>query len=297
MRLHDLLGRGRNLVPLVAGSLAEALELLIADPAPPPGSPGPSGGEILAQARRGGANSIRRVSPAAAVIRLAPAGEGRGGVAGWASLGVSSCPIPAGDREEVDPGPRIVLVVRPERQEDARGGSLEPVVRALRDPAVEARVLAAGTPAELLGIRRLVDAEILATLRVEHIFVPLTYRVYPETSLAEIVDLMARRELQAIPVVGRDMQVLGMVTAADALRHAMLRRGRVKETAASDPAPATARDVMSRSVMCVSESQEVADAARIMVSKEAGQLPVVRDGEIVGILTRDAVLGALFGDR
>jgi len=205
--------------------------------------------------------------------------------------------VPAGDREEADSGPRIVLVVRPERQGDAQGGSHEPVLRALRDPAVEARILAASTPAELLEIRRLVDAEILTTLRVEHIFVPLTYRVYPETSLAEIVDLMARKGLQALPVVGRDMQVLGMVTAADALRHAMRRRGRAKEADDDDPAPATARDVMSRSVMCVSESQEVADAARIMVNKDAGQLPVIRDGEIVGILTREAVLGALFGDR
>jgi len=297
MRLHDLLARGRTLVPLVAGSLAEALELLTADPVPSSGSPARSGQEVLAQARRGGSTSIRRVSPAATVIRLPPVAEGRRGGAGWASLGASRVPVPAGDREEADSGPRIVLVVRPERQEDAQGGSLEPVLRALRDPAVEARILAASTPAELLEIRRLVDAEILTTLRVEHIFVPLTYRVYPETSLAEIVDLMARKGLQALPVVGRDMQVLGMVTAADALRHAMRRRGRAKEADDDDPAPATARDVMSRSVMCVSESQEVADAARIMVNKDAGQLPVIRDGEIVGILTREAVLGALFGDR
>jgi len=297
MRLHDLLGRGRILVPLNAGSLAEAVDLLIADPAPSSGDPARSGVDLLAEVRKGTAGSLRRVSPVATVIRLAPVAEGQGDGAGWASLGVAGAPVPAGDREEADPGPRIVLVVRPERQEDARGGSLEPVVRALRDPAVEERILAAGSPEAVLGIRRLVDAEILSALRVEHIFVPLTYRVYPETSLAEIVDLMARKGLQALPVVGRDMQVLGMVTAEAALRHALLRRGRGKESAVDEPAPATARDVMSRSVMCVSESQEVADAARIMVSKEAGQLPVIRDGEIVGVLTRDAVLGALFGDR
>jgi CBS domain-containing protein len=32
-----------------------------------------------------------------------------------------------------------------------------------------------------------------------------------------------------------------------------------------------------------------------MVNKDMGQLPVVREGEIVGILTRDAVLKALYG--
>jgi predicted transcriptional regulator len=54
---------------------------------------------------------------------------------------------------------------------------------------------------------------------------------------------------------------------------------------------------MSRTVMCVSEEEELANAAQVMINKEADQLPVVRDGEIVGVLTRDSVLDALFWDR
>jgi CBS domain-containing protein len=37
------------------------------------------------------------------------------------------------------------------------------------------------------------------------------------------------------------------------------------------------------------------DAASLMVSRGVEQLPVVREGELVGFLTRDAVLRVLFG--
>ena len=43
------------------------------------------------------------------------------------------------------------------------------------------------------------------------------YRVYPDTPLAEVVDLMVRREVRAVPVVGERYEVLGIVTSGDAL--------------------------------------------------------------------------------
>ena len=55
-----------------------------------------------------------------------------------------------------------------------------------------------------------------------------------------------------------------------------------------------ARDVMTRSVLCVSEDQSLVDAATMMVNRGVDQLPVVREGELVGFLTRDAILRLLF---
>ena len=107
---------------------------------------------------------------------------------------------------------------------------------------------------------------------------------------------MARRELRSLPVVGEDLQVLGMVTAQEALRFALERIGR-RETQDGSTWGATARDVMSRTVMCVSEDQDLVEAAQVMSNRGVAQLPVVRDGEIVGVLTRDAVLKAVFGGR
>ena len=54
-----------------------------------------------------------------------------------------------------------------------------------------------------------------------------------------------------------------------------------------------ARDVMTRSVLCVSEDQTLVDVASLMVNRDVEQLPVVREGELVGFVTREAVLRAL----
>ena len=51
---------------------------------------------------------------------------------------------------------------------------------------------------------------------------------------------------------------------------------------------------MTRTVMCVSEEQSLIEAASIMVNRNVEQLPVIRDGEMVGFLTRGEVLRWLF---
>jgi signal-transduction protein with cAMP-binding, CBS, and nucleotidyltransferase domain len=50
---------------------------------------------------------------------------------------------------------------------------------------------------------------------------------------------------------------------------------------------------MTRSVMCVSEGQPLIEAAHMMLHKDVDQIPVARDGRLVGIVTRANVLRAL----
>lgn len=124
---------------------------------------------------------------------------------------------------------------------------------------------------------------------------PLTYRIFPDTPLREVLDLMVRRDLPAVPVVGERYEVLGVITAAEALRHLLPRRvsGEAEGGAGGTPGATTAREVMSRSVMCVAEDQSLLEAANLMVNRDVQQVPVIRDGEFVGFLTRDAVLRRL----
>ncbi len=281
MRFVDLLEHGRVRVPLEGRTVEEALRELSPEQAPlGPGA---------------GVGRFRRVTPSSllVVVRAGPPGDP------WASLGVSPSPL-RGEAEDAGEGaaPRIVVLVHlPGATRGGAGtGSLPAVVRALQDPGVESRLLEAANADELRAVRRLMEAELVESLRVEHALIPLTYRVYPDTPLIEIVDLMARKGLQAVPVVGPDMQVLGMVSSGEALRHVVGRRGRGREGGGEPGSDATARDVMSRSVLCVAADQDLHEAAQTMVQKETGHLPVIRDGEIVGILTRDAVLGALLGE-
>lgn len=134
-----------------------------------------------------------------------------------------------------------------------------------------------------------------SALRVENVVRPVRYRVYPETPLSEVIDLMVRRGLHAVPVVGEGYEVLGIITTGDALRQ-VLRESPGDDTDEPADDALTARDVMTRAVLCVSESQPLLDAARMMLNRKVEQLPVVRDGELVGLITRDTILHAIHAD-
>jgi len=133
------------------------------------------------------------------------------------------------------------------------------------------------------------DIDIEMDVRVEHAFESLTYRIYPDTPVGEIQHLMLRRGLKAIPVVGKAHELLGLITAEDVLCHILPtqeggppsgRRGLV------------ARDLMTRSVLCVSESESLAAASRSLISRGVSKLPVVADGRLVGFLSRETVMEA-----
>ncbi len=130
-------------------------------------------------------------------------------------------------------------------------------------------------------------------LRVEHAVSTFSYRIYPDTPFFEVLDLMIRRGLHAVPVVGEDYEVLGIITTGDAL-DTLLKSGGGRGGAESGE-KLVARDVMTRTVLCVPEDQLLMEAAQMMANRDVEQLPVVRDGALVGFLTRDSVLRSLRG--
>lgn len=192
----------------------------------------------------------------------------------------------------------LLLAVTPDRVATLRVQLFPPLTRVLQDGTAADRLLGAASPEEVRGIDPLMSIPIRERLRVEHALVPLTFRVYPDTPLPEVVDLMARRRLRAVPVVGEGHEVLGIITSGEALRHLLLdRTPREREDGerTEGERPLTAGQVMSRSVMCVAEDEDLFDAANLMVNKDVAQLPVVREGEIIGFLNRDEVLRVLVG--
>jgi CBS domain-containing protein len=130
-------------------------------------------------------------------------------------------------------------------------------------------------------------------LRVDDALEPVIYKVRLETTLGEILDIMVSNRVGAVPVVGERSEVLGIVTAGDVLDQ--LLRDSPTEDSPPPEDRLTARDFMTRTVLCVAEGQPLKDAARMMVNKKIEQLPVVREGELVGIVTRSKVLRALYG--
>ena len=215
-------------------------------------------------------------------------------------LGIAPAPLqlPAGGKGPQGTARVLIVLLTPRRLGRMREKLVPTLARVLRDEARTARLLGAGSPMEVRGFKELMEIELHDRLLVEDAVTPLRYRIYPDTPLLEVVDLMVRRGLRAVPVVGESYEVLGIITVGDALKHLLPRTRSVEgdaEKAASPPRVVSARDVMTRTVMCVSEDQSLLEAANLMVNRDVDQLPVVREGELVGFLTRETILEMLFG--
>lgn len=146
---------------------------------------------------------------------------------------------------------------------------------------------------EIMESREFATARVASRVAVEDALTPLSYRIYPDTPVAEVQQLMVRRGLAAVPVVGRNREVLGVITDGDVVPH-VLPRQEGDGGLAHEPGLA-ARDVMTRSVLCVGADEPLLGASRSMVARGVGQLPVVREGELVGFLERASVLRAFCG--
>ncbi len=191
----------------------------------------------------------------------------------------------------------LLILVTSGRFVSMRDRMLPTLKRFFREEERVAPLLNAGSADAVRRVSGLMDLELHQSLLVEDVVEPVQYRVYPDTPYSEVTDLMIRRDLDALPVVGKNYEFLGIITTGDAMKE-VLSQARVEERvgggSSASPKEPTAREIMTRSVMCISEEQSLMEAASIMVNRDVEQLPVIREGEMVGFLTRGEVLRRIF---
>jgi CBS domain-containing protein len=217
------------------------------------------------------------------------------------ALGVAPAPLrslPGGGQgtEQI-----VVLVLAPPDTANLYLQLVASLARALRSDATVERLVQARSPAEVLHIAEIRDLVVQPRLTVRDVMTQRVYRVFPDTPVQELLELIARHRISAVPVVGEKREVLGMVTERDLLKHLHPRIQRVggtpaPEEGAEQPARGTlVRDIMSRSVMCISEDQSLSDVVSTMLNKDVERFPVVTEGKLTGFLTRGDILRKLFG--
>jgi CBS domain-containing protein len=192
----------------------------------------------------------------------------------------------------------VMVLVTPRRLSSLKDRVLPTLRRFFRDEERVAPILNAKSADSVLRVAGFMELDPHRSLLVEDVVEPIQYRVYPDTPYSEVADLMVRRGLQAVPVVGEDYEFLGVITTGEALNE-LVSQARVESVGGSSATTReepTAREIMTRTVMCISEEQSLIEAASIMVNRSVEQLPVIREGEMVGLLTRGEVLRWLFPD-
>jgi len=290
MTIADWLSADRIEVPIAVDTLEEALFVLLRGLGPD-AAPEPALREKAARDLAfGSRGEVVRIAGEAVVVLAEQEKLDRPRL----HLGVSVDPfvVTAEGREDPGQARAVFLLMVPRGLSGARARLVPVLRRFLTTDEGRLALYAARSAEEVVANSGLLSIRLPDRTRVLSAIEPVSYRVYPHTPLAEVFELMTRRRLHAVPVVGESYEVLGIITAGDALRH-LAPRARGGGDVAAAAAEGEAREIMTRTVLCVSEDQALEDVATLMVNRDVEQLPVVREGELIGFLTRDAVLRAL----
>jgi acetoin utilization protein AcuB len=110
--------------------------------------------------------------------------------------------------------------------------------------------------------------------------------IHPEMPMQEALDLMRKEHVRRFPVVDKHGRLVGIVSEKDLLN--------------ASPSDATSlsvfeinyllqkitvEEIMTRSVITITEDTPLEDAARIMADNKIGGLPIVRGDKVFGIIT------------
>jgi CBS domain-containing protein len=217
------------------------------------------------------------------------------------ALGVAPAPLRHHVPGEDEQSARVVLlVVTPPRQAARYLQIVGGFARLQRQDDVLAAVHAARTAQELVQLEAFAGYQLQEQLTVRDVMTDHPRTVTAETPLKEAARTMVRAGLGALPVIDDERRVVGMVSEREVIRHLLTTQvfsgSDVRSSLSPLAGPRTVRDLMSRQVMCVAPEQPIAEVASLMSNKDVDRVPVVREGQLVGFLTRGDIVRKLIGN-
>jgi CBS domain-containing protein len=131
----------------------------------------------------------------------------------------------------------------------------------------------------------------------------------PDTTVQALATLLAERGISGAPVVDAGGKLVGVVSEGDLLhraeigaarRHRLRRRSWWLDHYSAQVAREyikdhgrSVKDIMTQDVVAVTEDTELADVAALLEAKRIKRVPVLRDGKVVGIISRANIVRAV----
>ena len=123
-------------------------------------------------------------------------------------------------------------------------------------------------------------------LQVRDVMSREVHTVKRNDELAIADELMKQKRVRHLPVLDEDGEVCAVVSQRDLFRGALLRAlgygSRAEELMLKQVA---VKEAMSAEIQTTAPDTPVADAARVMIERKIGCLPVIENGRLVGIVT------------
>lgn len=201
--------------------------------------------------------------------------------------------------EEVQHARIALMLVAPPRMAARYLQVLGAFAKLLSRPQTVEQILAAPDAEALVALPVFSEIELPRQLAVGDIMNQRPRTATPDTPLRDAALQMARGGISALPVVEENDVIVGMLAERDLLRN--LLGSYLQGDSPPRPTPdgvnarRAVRDAMTRQVLCVSPEQPLAEVASLMINKDVEQVPVVREGRLVGFLTRGDIVRKLIG--
>lgn len=147
-------------------------------------------------------------------------------------------------------------------------------------------------------------------MKAKDVMTTVVHTVGPDTPVEAIAQLLLDRRISGVPVVAESGKVLGVVSECDLMRRP--ESGTVKRRAwwlslvssngelARDYVKThgtKAADVMNAPAITVDADEDLADVAALLEKRRIKRVPVMKDGKLVGIVTRSNLLHGLIARR
>ncbi|WP_419758093.1 CBS domain-containing protein [Acidisoma sp.] len=144
-------------------------------------------------------------------------------------------------------------------------------------------------------------------MKVQDVMTTDVRTVGPDASIASVIAIMTERRVSGVPVVDEAGQLVGILTEGDLLRRAETGTGTPTRPFLLDLLAGPGReavdyvrthsrrvsDLMTAQVLTVTENDPLTDLVRLMERRRIRRVPVVREGRLVGIVSRFDLIAAL----
>lgn len=157
-------------------------------------------------------------------------------------------------------------------------------------------------------------------MKVEEIMTTTVITCAPADAIQDVIKLISEKNVSGIPVMDKG-KLVGMVTEGDILKllavpqksgtlwlpsplevileipFRELMQIRDLQNAYTDLGHKPVKDVMHKEIWTTTPETDIEDVAAEMVRRKVNRLPVVKAGQLVGIVTRDDIIHGLGGKK
>ena len=118
---------------------------------------------------------------------------------------------------------------------------------------------------------------------------PEILTIRPSDSVFSALQIMASYNVGALPVVASNGELVGIVSERDYARKVALKGLKSDST--------EVKDIMTPNVICANLTMPMYECMQLMSSKKIRHLPVVEQGELVGVLSIGDLVKAVIQDQ